>query len=80
MNNVLPEHALVRLLRPLRQQGLAVGAVGTLVGVYEGDPRSYEVEFADRHGVTLALVVLEGDAVEPAFSWELDAWRASRSL
>lgn len=60
------EYDGVRLLRPLPQCDLAVGALGTVVMVYRnpGLPPAYEVEFADDDGVTLALVTLKDDDVE----------------
>ena len=60
------EHDVVRLLRPLPQYGLSLGAQGTVVMVYRdpGLPPAYEVEFADDDGVTQALVTLKDDDVE----------------
>lgn len=40
----IAEHSMVRLLAALPSAGLNMGAVGTVVHVYEGD-EDYEVEF-----------------------------------
>lgn len=66
------ENDVVRLLRPLPQYDLAVGAQGTVVMVYRdpGLPPAYEVEFADDDGVTQALVTLKDDDVE--VTWRAD--------
>jgi hypothetical protein len=47
---------VVALLRPLPDQHLAKGAIGTVVHVY--DQYNYEVEFADLKGQTYALLTL----------------------
>ncbi|WP_431237448.1 DUF4926 domain-containing protein [Mycolicibacterium aichiense] len=66
------ENDVVRLLRPLPQYDLAVGAHGTVVMVYRdpGFPPAYEVEFADEDGVTRALVTLKEGDVE--VTWRAD--------
>ncbi|AKK26118.1 DUF4926 domain-containing protein [Mycobacterium sp. EPa45] len=66
------EHDGVRLLRPLPQYDLAVGAQGTVVMVYHkpGLPPAYEVEFADDDGLTQALVTLKDEDVE--VTWRAD--------
>ncbi|MCV7345369.1 DUF4926 domain-containing protein [Mycolicibacterium rhodesiae] len=66
------ENDVVRLLRPLPQYDLAVGAQGTVVMVYRdpGLPPAYKVEFADEDGVTQALVTLKDDDVE--VTWRAD--------
>lgn len=61
------ENDIVRLLRAFPENGLAAGAVGTVVMEYakyssKDLPPAYEVEFADADGVTQSLVtVLESD-------------------
>ena len=61
------ENDIVRLLRPLPENDLPVGACGTVVMDYAKYsttdlPQAYEVEFADEDCVTQALVtVLEAD-------------------
>jgi hypothetical protein len=47
---------IVALLRPLPEQHLGKGAIGTVVHVY--DQHNYEVEFADLKGKTYALLTL----------------------
>ena len=59
------ELEVVRLKRDQPSSGLAVGAVGTVVMVYdEADPPEYEVEFVDNDGRTLALLTLSEEELE----------------
>jgi len=52
-------HTLVALLEDLPQHGLKRGHMGTVVEQWADDV--YEVEFADRNGVTHAMVALRAD-------------------
>lgn len=61
----IEEYDVVRLRRPLPEYKLAAGAVGAVVMVHD-DPRAYEVEFCDEQGVTLALLTLREEDIEPA--------------
>jgi uncharacterized membrane protein len=45
-------------------EGLAAGAVGTVVGVYGNG--GYEVEFIDPYGRTLAVLTLGDTDIRPA--------------
>lgn len=47
----------VALLRPIQSLGLKEGQVGTVVEVFGDD--SFEVEFADKQGHTIALTPLK---------------------
>ena len=60
----IKEYDVVRLRRPLPEHKLATGAVGAVVMVYH-DPLAYEVEFCDEYGVTLALLTLQEEDIEP---------------
>lgn len=42
-----PQLAVVRLRRDFPELGLAKGDVGTIVDVYQGPPRSFDVEFSN---------------------------------
>lgn len=56
------EYQIVRLKRAM--DGVAEGALGTVLMVYPGVPVGYEVEFCDDRGCTLALLTLhDGDLV-----------------
>lgn len=57
---------VVRLLRPLPEHNLAIGAEGTVVEIYprQGELSAYEVEFSDTDGVTLAMVTLQPEDIE----------------
>ena len=60
----LPLHSLVRLLSDrYRGEGVGAGATGTIVEVH--DAEAYEVEFSDPDGITVALLALPQDGVEP---------------
>jgi hypothetical protein len=59
----LHEYDVVRLRQALPQHGLAAGAVGAIVMVFDSGA-AYEVEFCDADGMTLALVQLAEAALE----------------
>jgi Domain of unknown function (DUF4926) len=52
---------VVTLTRDLPEQGLAAGAIGTVVHVFSKPNVAYEVEFADEDGRTKAMVTLTAD-------------------
>ena len=52
-------HSVVALLEDLPEKGLVRGQVGTVVENWA--PGVYEVEFADDHGKTCAMVALKAD-------------------
>ena len=49
---------VVALLEARPEDGLPVGAVGTVVHILGKPGRAYEVEFADDDGVTIATATL----------------------
>jgi hypothetical protein len=55
---------VVELVVDLPEEGLAAGAIGTIVDEYP-DPAGFEVEFVDADGRTRALTVLRPDQVRP---------------
>ncbi|CAN5371297.1 hypothetical protein BH09ACT8_BH09ACT8_05290 [soil metagenome] len=60
---------IVRLLRPLPEHGLPAGAEGAVVMDYtqyppEDAPASYEVEFTDPDGETLAVVTVRAEDLQ----------------
>jgi hypothetical protein len=57
---------VVELVTDLPDEGLAAGAVGTVVHVFDRPNRAYEVEFADDDGRTIAQIALTPDKVRPA--------------
>lgn len=63
----IPELSRVALLRPLPEHRLRVGTLGTIVWVYQpGDPgSSYEIEFVDGDGATLAVATLSAADLRP---------------
>jgi hypothetical protein len=48
----------VRLLADLPGEGLAAGAIGAVVHVFDKPSLAYEVEFTDQNGRTIALITL----------------------
>ena len=60
------EYQVVKLREP--RGGLPAGALGAIVMVYDSIPCGYDVEFTDSHGVTLALLTLGDDDLEPVAS------------
>jgi hypothetical protein len=54
---------IVELLVDLPGEGLAAGAVGTVIHAFDRPDRAYEVEFADSDGKTRATVALTDDQV-----------------
>ncbi|CAN5720328.1 hypothetical protein BH10ACT9_BH10ACT9_44000 [soil metagenome] len=63
------EYDVVRLLKQYPDQGLQIGATGTVVMDYSKHavrdlPPAYEVEFADADGVTQALVTVPESDLE----------------
>lgn len=53
---MIKELDIVALLKPLPEQRLGKGAIGTVVHVYNED--FYEIEFADLRGQAYALIAL----------------------
>jgi hypothetical protein len=61
----------VRLLVDLPDEGLAAGAVGAVVHVFEEPHQAYEVEFTDGSGRTIAQVPLTSDQIRQVASSDL---------
>ena len=57
------EYEVVNLKRP--QSGLSAGAIGAIVMVYDSVPLAYEAEFTDPRGMTVAVLTLRDDDLEP---------------
>lgn len=49
----------VRILKPLSEEGIQVGAIGVIIAIFESPDEAYEVEFSDEEGQSLAQVVLQ---------------------
>jgi hypothetical protein len=56
---------LVSLIADLPAEGLAAGAVGTVVHIHEFPQPAYEVEFADDQGQSTVVTTLRPDQVRP---------------
>jgi hypothetical protein len=59
---MIEEHDLVVLLSDIPANDLVQGDVGTVVHIYTA-ANAYEVEFADYHGETLAVLTLPASAL-----------------
>lgn len=57
---------VVELKAALPEEGLAAGAVGTIVHVFQTPETAYEVEFADEDGRTICTAALTPDRIRPA--------------
>src|SRR5260370_10535542 len=58
------ENDVVQLVRDLPDHGLARGATGTIVHVFDRPNRAYQVEFCDATGRTIAQLALEPHEIE----------------
>jgi hypothetical protein len=60
----IKEHERIVLTRPVPNEGLEAGDVGTVVHVYR-DGSAYEIEFTTLDGKTAAVVTVEAADVRP---------------
>ena len=60
------QYDVVRLTVDLPDEGLAAGATGTIVEIFDAPQRAYEVEFTDDDGATVAQLALEPSQLAPA--------------
>ena len=67
---MIQELDLVVLARSVKDKGLLLGDVGTVVHCYE-DRQAYEVEFMDGDGDTLAVLTLGSSDVRPQIGGEI---------
>jgi uncharacterized protein DUF4926 len=63
---IFQELDLVSLTTDLPEEGLRVGATGTVVHIFHRPYPAYEVEFTDSGGATTAMVTLTADQLRPA--------------
>jgi hypothetical protein len=56
---------VVELLIDLPDEDLTAGTVGTIVHVFDGPNRSYELEFVDNDGKTIGTAALTDDQIRP---------------
>ena len=61
---MIKEHERVVLTKPLPQDGLEPGDVGTVVHIYK-DGQAFEVEFVTLDGHTAAVATLEAAQLRP---------------
>jgi hypothetical protein len=67
---MIKKHERVVLNRPVPDEGLETGDVGTVVHVYAGGG-AYEVEFTTLAGKTAAVVTVEAGQVRPVGDREI---------
>ena len=72
---MIDELDVVALVRPLAEHGLATGALGTVVFVYDAGV-AFEVEFMTPEGETLAVVTLDPADIRRATAADIGRWRA----
>jgi hypothetical protein len=58
------EYDVVKLTEDMPEENLSSGATGTVLMVYTDSPPTYEVEFSDDSGVTLALITIRGNKLD----------------
>lgn len=61
---------IVVLKKDIQEQKLKAGDVGSVVHVY-AHTKSYEVEFVNVRGETIALLTLEDADLRPMADWEI---------
>ena len=66
----IQEHERVVLTRPVDNEGLKAGDVGTVVHVYR-DGLAYEIEFTTLDGRTAAVVTVDAADVRPVSRREI---------
>ncbi|MEH1057142.1 DUF4926 domain-containing protein [Micromonospora sp. CPCC 206171] len=59
-------YEVVELKAGLPEEGLAAGAVGSIVHVLRNPETAYEVEFTDEDGRTICTAALTPDRIGPA--------------
>ena len=67
---MIAEHDRVVLTRPVPNERLEIGDVGTVVHVYQ-DGKAFEVEFTALDGHTAAVATVEASQVRPINSREI---------
>ncbi|OFW17713.1 MAG: DUF4926 domain-containing protein [Acidobacteria bacterium RIFCSPLOWO2_12_FULL_66_10] len=67
---MIAEHDRVVLTRPVPNERLEIGDVGTVVHVYP-DSKAFEVEFTALDGHTAAVATVEASQVRPINSREI---------
>jgi hypothetical protein len=58
------EFEVVVLVGDIPDQGLTKGQIGTIVDIYTTPSLSYEVEFCDKQGRTVALLALDPEQLD----------------
>jgi hypothetical protein len=55
---------VVRARRDVPEQGVSAGMVGTVIEIFDGAARTYEVELVDEQGRTIVQATMPEDALE----------------
>ena len=75
---MIKKHDRVVLRKAIPDQGLKVGAVGTVVHVHKKG-EAFEVEFLTLHGETVAVVTLAASQIRPVQKREITHARLLRA-
>jgi hypothetical protein len=61
------EYDVIRLKEPISSQNVSVGDEETILMIFDEPnlPKAYEVEFVDKEGLTIAIVTVADDEIEP---------------
>jgi hypothetical protein len=71
----MKEHDRVVLKFDIREYGLKIGDVGTIVHIYD-QGKAYEIEFVSLNGETIAVVTIEAGQIRPVREREITHARA----
>jgi len=75
---MIKEHDRVVLKRPIPEQGLKAGDVGTVIHVHRRG-EAFEVEFLTLHGETVGIATVTASQVRPVLKREITHARLMRA-
>lgn len=58
------EYEVVKIKQDMPENNLTAGMTGTVLTIYTDEPPTYEVEFSDDDGITIALLTITGDMLK----------------
>lgn len=75
---MIKEHDRVVLRKPIPEQGLKMGDVGTVIHVHR-KAEAFEVEFLTLHGETVGIATVTASQVRPVLKREMTHARLMRA-
>jgi Domain of unknown function (DUF4926) len=75
---MIKEHDRVVLRKPIPEQGLKMGDVGTVIHVHR-KAEAFEVEFLTLHGETVGIATVTASQVRPVLKREITHARLMRA-